>query len=91
MVCTMLTAVFTAVLAVHLGLGDAIADVVVKVATCERCASFWLSLAALWYVGTNPITAVALAMAGAYLSHWVGLVFKSTQKLYTKLWQKINQ
>lgn len=91
MVWIMLIMAFAATLAVHLGLPEAIAGVVSKVAKCEKCTSFWLTIAALWYSGTDLIAIVALSISAAYLSHWIGLLLIVMQKVFTRLWQRVNK
>lgn len=91
MVWIMLTMVFAATLAVHLGLPEAIAEVVSKIAKCEKCCSFWLTVAALWFNGADMITIVTLSISAAYLSHWIGLLLIVMQKIFMKLWQRVNK
>ena len=87
----MLMMAFAATLAVHLGLPEAIAEVVSKVAKCEKCCTFWTTVAVLWYSGADLIAIVALSIFAAYLSHWVGLLLIVMQKIFTRLWQKVNK
>lgn len=87
----MLTMAFAATLAVHLGLPEAIAEVVSKIAKCEKCCSFWLTIAALLYSGADLIAIVALSILAAYLSHWIGVLLIVMQKLFTRLWQRVNR
>lgn len=91
MVWIALTAAFTALLAQHLGLAEELAGLAVKVAKCPKCTTFWITLAALIYSDYDVIAAVALSMIMAYLSFWAGFLLIGLQKLYDKLWQKINK
>lgn len=91
MVWIMLTMALAATLAVHLGLPEAIAEVVGKVAKCEKCTSFWATGAALWYGGADLTAIVALSILAAYLSHWIGLLLIVMQKIFTRLWQRVNK
>lgn len=91
MVWIMLAMAFSVTLAVHLGLPEAIAEVVGKIARCEKCCSFWLTAAVLWYSGADLITIVALSISAAYLSHWIGLLLTVMQKIFTRLWQRVNK
>jgi hypothetical protein len=87
----MLIAVVVATLGAHLGLWSAIARVIAKIAKCERCASMWLSLSVLFYSGCEPIAAIALSVLGSYLSSYVGLILVFLNRVYSKLWRKINK
>jgi hypothetical protein len=87
----MLIAVFVATLGVHLQLWSAITNITHKVAQCPKCSSFWLTLAVLLYQGCDIIAAIALSIVGAYIAHYVGLIFVALNKLYDKLWQKLNK
>ena len=82
---------FAATLAVHLGLTEAIASVVSKIAGCEKCASFWCTAAALWLSGADLIVIVTLSILAAYASHWVGIILIVLQHIYNKVWQKTNK
>lgn len=91
MVWIMLTMALAATLAVHLGLPEAIAEVVSKIAKCEKCCTFWCTATMLLYRGADLITIVALSIFAAYLSHWIGLLLIILQKIFTRLWQKVNK
>lgn len=91
MVWIMLIMAFAATLAVHLGLPEAIAEVVNKVAKCEKCCTFWTTAAVLLYSGADLIAIVALSIFAAYLSHWIGLFLMVMQNIFTRLWQKVNK
>lgn len=91
MVWIALTAAFAALLAQHLGLAEELAGLVVKVAKCPKCTTFWITLAALVYSGCDVVAAVALSLLMAYLSFWTGFPLIGAQKLYDWLWQKINR
>lgn len=91
MVWIMLIMAFSATLAVHLGLPEAIAEVIGKIAKCEKCTSFWCTAAVLLYSGADVIGIIALSILAAYLSHWIGLLLIIMQKIFTRLWQKVNK
>ena len=75
----------------HLGLSEAIARVITKIAKCHRCCSFWLTLAVMIYYGYEPFESLVLSILMAYLSNFFGLVLLLMNKLYTKLWQRIEK
>lgn len=87
----MLITAITACIGVHLGLFGAIASVISKIASCERCSCFWLSVIALAYTGAGVIAVIALSMLAAYLSGWIGLGLIWLNKIYERLWQKLNK
>lgn len=80
-----------ATLAHHLGLPEAIARVVLKVAKCPKCLSFWVALLVLVLVGCNVIIAVGLSLIAAYLSFWFGLLLGVLNRKYDELWQKLQR
>lgn len=79
-----LTVMVCAVLAQHLGLSEAIAEVIGKVAKCPMCLTFWSVAATLWLHGEGIIVTVALSILAAYLSNYVGLILLMLQEVY--LW-----
>lgn len=91
MVWIALTAAFTALLAQHLGLAEELAALAVKIAKCPKCTTFWATLAALVYSGCDVIAAVALSMLMAYMSFWAGFLLIGAQRLYDRLWKRINE
>lgn len=66
-----------ATLAQHLGLAEAIAHVVDKVASCPQCFTFWVTMSALLYLGHDVYTSVLAAIVVAY----VAIAYPST-KIY---------
>lgn len=91
MVWIALIVMIVAGLAHHLGLPEAIASVVAKVARCPKCLTFWATLIILLMVGSSLLIAVMLSVLMAYLSHYWGLVLMILNDLYDKLWQRINK
>lgn len=86
-----LIAMVVAVFAYHLGLSEAIAKVVSKVARCPKCLTFWLVLIVLVATCECPIVAIALSMFCAYLSNWFGLLLLWLNKVYNKVWERLNK
>lgn len=66
----------------HLGLAQAIAEVVDKVLSCSQCLTFWSVLAGLLYIGQDIITAMFFAITMAYLSNWFGLLLLYLQRIF---------
>ena len=91
MIWTALIAMMVACLAQHLGLPQALADVMTKVADCPKCFTFWITLIVLLIVGGNILIAIMLAVLMAYASYYWGLVIMWMKKRYDKLWQSISR
>ena len=85
-----LTAMIMTTLANHLGLTEAVGDIVRKISKCPKCSSFWVSLSVLWLYGCDLFVAVGLSLFVSYLSFWFGLILIVLQKVYNILWKKIN-
>ena len=78
-------------LAQHLGLPQAIASVVLKVARCPKCMTFWITLFVLLVVGCSVGIASVLSILMSYLSHFFGLVLMVLNNLYDRLWERGNR
>lgn len=72
----------------HLGLAQAIAEVVGKILECSQCLTFWSVMAGLIYLGQDIVTATFLAITMAYLSNWFGLLLLNLQRKFTILYEK---
>ena len=72
----------------HLGLSEAIAHTVLKIAKCSKCLSFWCVLFILVISDCNIFSALLLSIIMAYLSHYFNLLLIALNKLYEWLWQK---
>lgn len=77
-----------ATLAQHLGLAEAIARVVDKVASCAQCFTFWCTMSALLYLGYNVYLSALAAIVVAYLSNWFVLLLVFLQRIFTQLYEK---
>lgn len=91
MVWIAICAAISAVLMQHLGLCEAISEVISKIAKCHVCCCFWLTLLALLYSGCGIVAAVSLAIVTAYMSNFFGIILILMQKIYNKLWEKMNK
>ena len=87
-----LAMMMAATLIQHLGLAEAITEILVKVlskvASCNQCFTFWLSLAALLCEGCTIVWAIALAILMAYLSNWFVLLLMILQRLFSKIYNR---
>lgn len=72
----------------HLGLAQAIAEVVGKVLSCSQCLTFWSVLAGLLYMRHDIITAGFLAIVMAYLSNWFSLLLLYLQRIFNIIYGK---
>lgn len=91
MVWIAVCAAISAVLMQHLGLCEAIAEVIGKIARCHVCCCFWGTLAALLYSGCGIIAAISLSIIMAYFSNYFGILLMLMQKLFDMLWEKTNR
>ena len=80
-----------ATIATHLGLPQAIAEVVGKICECHKCLSFWSTFIILTVATGNIVVAALLSIIAAYLSGWFALVLIILNKLYDKLWERLNK
>lgn len=90
MVVIALIAMVVGFLAQHLGLTEAVSSVITKVARCYKCTCFWVVLMTMLYFGYDIHYVIALSLICAYLSNWLGLGFAVLNKIYNKIWQRIN-
>lgn len=79
-----------ACLAQHLGLSQAIANVIHKVSKCSKCLSFWCVLIALVSVRCDLVIALLLSILMSYLSHYFNLVLMILNNIYDWLWRRGN-
>ena len=80
-----------ATVSVHLGLPQAIAGIVMKICKCHKCLSFWLTLLGILLMDYPILYAVLLSLLAAYMSYWLSLLLITINKLYDKLWQRLNR
>ena len=83
-----LSTMIAATLAQHLGLAEAIARVVDKVASCPQCFTFWVTMSALLYLGYDVYSSTLAAIVVAYLSNWFVLLLLILQRKFTTLYEK---
>lgn len=81
----------SAVLIVHLGLSKEIARISNKILNCSTCLTFWVTLSACYFFAKQEIIiCLIIAISCAYSANYVSLIFIYLNKLYNKLWQKLN-
>ena len=81
-------AITATLIAHHLGFFDALLSILSKVLKCYKCCTFWVVLSSLICTQKNVLTAIVIAFAAAYLSHWIMLLFGELNIIYNKLWQR---
>ena len=74
----------------HLGLTEAIGKVVLKVLQCNMCCTFWATLAVTIMVGSPIWLCALMAITAAYASNWFALLLAVVDKLFDKLWQRLQ-
>ena len=77
-------------LAVHLNMPQAISGVVSKICKCHKCLTFWATMIILIIAGSNIIIAAMFAIAMSYLSNWFAMLLVWLNKMYDRLWQRLN-
>lgn len=80
-----------ATVAVHLGLPQEIAKVLVKIFGCHKCLTFWTTIVTLQLCGFSIFVALPLSFIAAYLSNWFAVLLVILNKIYDKLWQRVNK
>ena len=80
-----------ATIAVHLGLAQAVCNVLCKVGKCHKCMAFWVTLAVLLLIGCNIIIAAMLSLLMSYVSNWFAMLLVWLNYKYEELWQRLNQ
>ena len=86
--------VFVCVTINHLGLVNAIEDIVrhkLPVLNCPKCISFWSVLIyGVWEVGFSDIPLIlAISFLASYIAIWVELTEGLIDTLYLKIYEKI--
>lgn len=77
--------------ACHLGLPQESARVLSKILQCHKCLSFWTSLIVFVLIGCPLLVAVPLSLMSAYLSNWYAVLLVLLNRLYDRLWQRLNR
>lgn len=72
----------------HLGLAQAITEVMDKILKCSQCLTFWSVIVGLIYLGQDIVTAIFLAISMAYISNWFGLILLYLQRKFTTLYER---
>ena len=74
----------------HLGLIDAIENIIHKkliVLNCSKCLTFWVSLVYLLF-NLPVITSLSIAFALAFIATWFELILGLIDKMYDKIYSK---
>lgn len=84
--------VFSCTAANHLGLVDAIEEIIGKklpIVNCCKCLSFWCVLAYSIIIGQDIITSLAISFLCAYLAVWLELIMGIVDTLYNRVYDKV--
>lgn len=77
-------------IAVHLNLPQAISGVVSKICRCHKCLTFWATMIILIFSGCDIVITAMLAIGVAYLSNWFAVLLVWLNKMYDRVWQRLN-
>ena len=84
--------VFSCTAANHLGLVEAIEEIIGKklpIVNCCKCFSFWFVLVYSIIIGQNIITGLAISFLCAYLAVWLELIMGIVDTLYSRVYDKV--
>ena len=84
--------VLSAVLANHLGLVEAVENLLnhkFSIVSCPKCCSFWLVLIYTITHHVPPINAVAISFLCAYAALWLELLCGVIDRIYRKIYESI--
>lgn len=82
--------VFTAVMINHLGLIEAVEEIIkrkIPIVNCCKCLSFWLVLAYMLINGYNVINSVATSFLCAWAATWIELLLGIIDYYYCKVYE----
>jgi len=83
---------FACVAANHLGLIDAIKEVLgreIPIVGCAKCLTFWMTLPVCLLHHTGIVRAAAISLLSAYLTIWLELFMGFIDKKFEKLYDTI--
>lgn len=76
----------------HLGLTEAVAKIISKIAACPMCCTFWCCVTVLVLIYCVPIHyALMMAICASYASHWFIMLLIVLQHKYNELWQRLTR
>lgn len=90
-VLTAIAVMIAATLIQHLGLAEAVSQVIIKVSGCNQCFVFWTSMMAMLYLHQNVVLAVVLSILMSYASNWFILLLIWLQRKYTEIYGNENE
>lgn len=91
MVGTVLLIMLFTTLMYHLGFPEAVARIVLKIARCPKCVTFWVVLFASLVMRYDLWLSIGLSFLMAYCSLWVSMLFGLLTHYYNRLWRKLNE
>lgn len=81
------------VLAIHMGLIDAIGETLhyrFRIISCTRCCTFWSTLFMSLFQRRGIVISIATAFILAYLAMWLDLALMWIAGYYNRWYEKIN-
>lgn len=82
-------------MAIHLGLVDAVLDVLriksIPIVTCPKCLTWWSVMVLCLFTGQRVIDSVAVSFLLAYLAIWYDLLLGYLDKIYEKIYENLYQ
>lgn len=78
-------------LSVHLGLSQAVGEVLDKITGCYKCLTFWTCLAVLMLSGYGIIISATVSILASYLSNFFMLLLMLLGQKYDRLWKRIRK
>lgn len=82
--------VFTAVMINHLGLIEAVEEIIkhdIPIVNCCKCLSFWLVLAYMIFNGYGVINSIATSFLCAWAATWFELLFGIIDYYYMRIYE----
>ena len=82
------------VLFIQMGLAEAISDFLqlrIKIASCQKCCSFWCCLIWLLTHKNGLVLSVAASFIASYCALWLSLIYDYLAVLYNNLYEQITK
>ena len=82
------------VLFIQMGLSGAIQDflrIKLRIISCPKCLTFWVTLASLVFQGYGLTESVAASFISAYIALWLSLLYDCMAMLYNKCYGRLSK
>lgn len=85
--------VFACVMAIHMGLIDAVLGVLqiryAPIVTCPKCLAWWSVMAYCLITGQDTIPSVAVSFLCSYIALWYDLLLGYGDMLYEEIYERL--